>query len=32
MPPWLLAYHAASKGIRNLKLRATKRERRPAEG
>ena len=31
MPPWLLAYHAASKGIRNLKLRATKRER-PPEG
>ena len=31
MPPWLLAYHAASKGIRNLSQFATKRER-TAEG
>ena len=31
MPPWLLAYHAASKGIRSLSQLATKRER-PAEG
>jgi hypothetical protein len=26
MPPWLLAYHAASKGLRNLTKLATKRE------
>jgi len=26
MPPWLLAYHAASKGIRSLSQLATKRE------
>jgi len=31
MPPWLLAYHAASKGIRDLSQFATKRER-PVEG
>ena len=31
MPPWLLAYHAASKGMRNLAQLATKRER-TAEG
>jgi hypothetical protein len=26
MPPWLLAYHAASKGVRSLSQWATKRE------
>ena len=26
MPPWLLAYHTASKGVRSLAQRATKRE------
>jgi len=26
MPPWLLAYHAASKGVRSLAQRVTKRE------
>jgi hypothetical protein len=26
MPPWLLAYHAASKGIRTLSQRLAKRE------
>ena len=31
MPPWLLAYHAASKGMRSLSQFATKRER-TAEG
>jgi len=31
MPPWLLAYHAASKGMGNLTQLVTKRER-PAEG
>lgn len=31
MPPWLLAYHTASKGLRNL-TRATTARTRPAEG
>jgi hypothetical protein len=26
MPPWLLAYHTASKGVRSLAQRARKRE------
>ena len=26
MPPWLLAYHTVSKGVRSLAQRATKRE------